>query len=50
VRHSDTFLVTRDGCEALTHYPTGLPELTVRAYKPANRLVGALTRRAVGMK
>jgi Xaa-Pro aminopeptidase len=50
VRHSDTFLVTRDGCEPLTHYPTGLVELTVRAAKPVNRLVGALTRRAVGMK
>jgi len=50
VRHSDTILVTREGCQSLTRYPTSLEELTVRAFKPVNRVVGALTRRAVGMR
>jgi len=29
-RHSDTILVTRDGYELLTHYPTDLESLTIR--------------------
>jgi len=50
VRHSDTILVTGDGYEHLTHYPTDLDSLTIRTSKPFTRLRGALIRRAVGMK
>jgi Xaa-Pro aminopeptidase len=50
VRHSDTILVTDDGYENLTHYPTDLESLTIRSSKPLTRLRGALIRRAVGMK
>jgi Xaa-Pro dipeptidase len=49
VRHSDTILVTRDGYEILTRYPTGMEELTVRANKPLKRFIGAITRRVVGI-
>jgi Xaa-Pro dipeptidase len=31
-RHSDTILVTSDGYELLTHYPTDLESLTIRNY------------------
>ena len=50
VRHSDTILVTDDGYEHLTHYPTDLDSLTIRSSKPFIQLRGALIRRAVGMK
>ena len=49
VRHSDTYLVTRGGFEALTKYPTELEQLTVNAYKPLKRILGAITRRVVGI-
>jgi Xaa-Pro dipeptidase len=49
VRHSDTVLVTQSGYECLTRYPTELSRLTVTSYKPINRLVGIVTRRAVGI-
>jgi Xaa-Pro aminopeptidase len=49
VRHSDTVLVTMAGYESLTRYPTDLDQLTVTAYKPNKRLVGIITRRAVGI-
>lgn len=49
VRHSDTILVTRTGYEMLTQSPTGLESMTLRAYKPLKRLVGAITRRAVNL-
>ena len=49
VRHSDTVLVTQSGYETLTRYPTELDQLTVTAYKPVKRLVGMITRRAVGI-
>ena len=42
-------LVTESGYESLTHYPTDLDSVIVRGAKPVHRLVGALTRRAVGI-
>ena len=50
VRHSDTVLVTGDGYQALTRYPTDIGSLTVTRPKPLNRLQGSIIRRAVGMK
>jgi Xaa-Pro dipeptidase len=49
VRHSDTVLITDDGYESLTQYPTDLDSLTIRGAKPRARLVGALTRRVAGL-
>lgn len=49
VRHSDTTLVTADGFEHLTTYPTDLAALTVTATKPLTRLTGALIRRMAGV-
>jgi Xaa-Pro aminopeptidase len=48
-RHSDTVLVTKDGYERLTHFPTDLQSLTLRGGKPFTRLRGALVRKAVGI-
>ncbi|RPI86009.1 MAG: aminopeptidase P family protein [Chloroflexi bacterium] len=48
-RHSDTVLVTRDGYECLTHYPTDLNSLTVSTGKLITRIRGALVRKAVGI-
>lgn len=50
VRHSDTVLVTRDGYELLTHYPTDIEALTICAPKPFARLRGTMVRRAVGIR
>jgi len=49
-RHSDTVLVTRDGCECLTHLPTDIHSLTIRALKPVTRMRGAMVRRALRPK
>jgi carboxypeptidase PM20D1 len=46
-RHSDTVLVTRDGCEPLTRMPTDLRSLTLTGWSPGARLRGALVRRAL---
>jgi carboxypeptidase PM20D1 len=46
-RHSDTVLVTCDGYECLTRLPTDLRSLTVRGWKPATRVRGALIRHAL---
>ncbi len=46
VRHSDTVLVTASGYEVLTRNPTTLEALTVRGWKPLQRLQGALVRGA----
>ena len=48
-RHSDTILVTADGYECLTQYPTELEALTLLSSKPLTRLRGALVRKAVGV-
>lgn len=49
VRHSDTVLVTQEGYEPLTRFPTDLDSLTITAFKPFNRLQGTVVRRAVGI-
>lgn len=46
---SDTVLVTGNGYELLTQYPTDLETLTIQSYKPLGRLSGVVKRRAVGM-
>jgi Xaa-Pro dipeptidase len=46
-RHSDTVLVTRDGCERLTRCGSDLGSLTIRGWRPAARGRGALIRRAL---
>jgi Xaa-Pro aminopeptidase len=48
-RHSDTVLVTPDGYECLTHYPTDIETLTLRSAKIFTKLRGALVRKAVGV-
>jgi Xaa-Pro aminopeptidase len=48
-RHSDTVLVTKDGYECLTHYPTDIKTLTLQSGKFFTRLRGALVRKAVGL-
>ncbi len=50
IRHSDTVLVTKDGAETLTKYPTDLKSLTITAKKPLARLKGKIIRKAVGIK
>ena len=49
VRHSDTVLITADGYECLTHYPTALESLIIGGAKPRQRLMGALVRRVAGV-
>jgi Xaa-Pro dipeptidase len=46
-RHSDTVLVTRDGCERLTRYRSEIDRLTIRGWRPQARLIGTLARRAL---
>jgi Xaa-Pro aminopeptidase len=48
-RHSDTVLVTQDGYESLTKFPTDLESLTLRGGKFFTRLRGALVRATVGI-
>ena len=47
LRHSDTVLVTKDGCELLTHCPTDIDTLTIKGWKPFVRLKGRWVRRAL---
>jgi Xaa-Pro dipeptidase len=49
VRHSDTVLVTAEGYECLTRYPTGLESLAIGGAKPWTRVMGAVTRRVAGV-
>jgi Xaa-Pro dipeptidase len=49
-RHSDSVLVTRDGHECLTRFPSDIESLTIRGWKPMTRLKGVLIRRAMGLK
>ena len=46
-RHSDTVLVTKDGYEILTKYPSDLDRLIVRDKSISNRIKGFITRKAV---
>jgi Xaa-Pro dipeptidase len=48
-RHSDTVLVTKEGYESLTKFPTSLESLILRGGKTLTRLRGALVRKAVGI-
>jgi Xaa-Pro dipeptidase len=48
-RHSDTVLVTTDGYECLTRFPTDLDALTLLSPKIFTKLRGALVRKAVGV-
>ena len=48
-RHSDTVLVTRDGYEDLTHYPTDLEHLVVTDRRALKRAKGAVIRKAVNL-
>ncbi len=48
-RHSDTVLVTGDGCECLTTSPTDLETLTMRGWKPMARIPGRIVRHAMGL-
>ena len=49
-RHSDTVLVTENGFECLTKYPTTLDELTLPTSKPLKSLKGRIIRQALGLK
>jgi Xaa-Pro dipeptidase len=49
VRHSDTVLITEEGYECLTRYPTDLESLTIGGAKPWQRLMGAVTRWVAGV-
>lgn len=46
-RHSDTVLITKEGCEVLTRLPTDLTSLSVRSWKPLTRIQGRFVRRAL---
>ena len=52
IRHSDTTLVTQNGYENLTRYPTDLSSLTITGLRARllARLRGVVVRRAIGMK
>jgi hypothetical protein len=50
MRHSDTVLVTDNGYETLTCYPTDLEQLTIQATKPLARFRGAFIRKSVGIR
>ena len=47
LRHSDTVLITQNGWELLTHYPTDIESLTLRSWKPCTRVKGWWIRRAL---
>jgi Xaa-Pro dipeptidase len=49
-RHSDTVLVTRDGCERLTRCDSDIDRLTFRGLRLRARIRGALIRRALNLK
>ena len=46
-RHSDTVLVTKDGYEILTSYPSDLEHLVVSGLRPLQKLKGAIMRKAI---
>jgi Xaa-Pro dipeptidase len=49
VRHSDTVLITEDGCESLTRVPTDLDSMTVPGFKLLSALTGWVTRQVAGI-
>jgi Xaa-Pro dipeptidase len=48
-RHSDTYLVTRDGVERLTTAPDALADLTLRRRSLQHRVRAVFVKRALGM-
>lgn len=48
-RHSDTVLVTRDGCERLTQFPDDIDSLTIKRSSVVTRMRGAMVKKAVGI-
>jgi len=48
-RYSDTLLITKDGYENLTPYPTDIDPLTILGSKPFTHLRGMLVRKALGI-
>lgn len=46
-RHSDTVLVTKNGYEILTKYPSDLESMIVRDKRVIKKLKGAITRKAI---
>ena len=48
-RHSDTVLVTKDGYEILTHYPTDLESLTVKDARILDQAKGAVIRKVINV-
>lgn len=46
-RHSDTVLVTKNGYEILTKYPSDLDSMIVRDKRVMKRIKGAITRKAI---
>lgn len=49
-RHSDTYLVTRDGCRALTRSPDQLEDLVITDRKIIQRMKGWAICRSLGLK
>lgn len=49
-RHSDTYLVTRDGYENLTPFVDDIESLTILNKKPLTKLRGAVLKRMTGVK
>lgn len=49
-RHSDTVLVTENGYECLTQYPTAIEELTLPTSNLIKSLKGKIVRNAAGLK
>ena len=50
LRHSDTVLITWDGWELLTNYPTDIESLTLTSWKPLTRINGWWVRRALHLR
>lgn len=48
-RHSDTYVVTREGCQALTHTADTLEDLVITEKKPLQRLKGLIIRKSLGI-
>ncbi|MGE5396152.1 MAG: M24 family metallopeptidase [Chitinophagales bacterium] len=50
IRHSDTVLVTGNGHEVLTPFPTEFNDLVIKANNPFKRIAGNMVRRAAGIQ
>jgi hypothetical protein len=46
-RHSDTVLVTKNGYEIMTTYPSDLDSMIVRDKRVMKKIKGAITRKAI---